>query len=161
MTDWLEVLADCRRRGRAAVLVTVAAVRGSAPRDAGARMVVDPGQSWGTIGGGQLEHRAIVRARALLGEGEAALLQRVPLGASLGQCCGGVVHLLFERVAPDVLTLLADGVPRNRVTIIAALVARHPRDDIKRTIARLAVLGQLEEQGGKYMLAPAPEPERD
>lgn len=101
MTDWIEALADCRRRGRAAVLVTVAAVRGSAPRDAGARMVVGPGQSWGTIGGGQLEHRASVRARRLLEEGGAALMQRVPLGASLGQCCGGVVHLLFERVAPD------------------------------------------------------------
>jgi xanthine dehydrogenase accessory factor len=101
MTDWLADLADCRRRGVAAVLVTVAAVRGSAPRDPGARMVVGARQSWGTIGGGQLEHLAGERARRLLEEGDTALLQRVSLGASLGQCCGGVVDLQFERVAPD------------------------------------------------------------
>ena len=54
----------------------------------------------GTIGGGQLEHQAIARARALLqgqGDGDGAL-HRYPLGPSLGQCCGGVVHLRFERL---------------------------------------------------------------
>lgn len=47
--------------------------------------------------------------------------------------------------------------PRARAAIITALADRHPRDDIKRTIARLTALGQLEEQGGKYVLAPVPE----
>jgi hypothetical protein len=56
-------------------------------------------------------------------------------------------------VAPDVLVPLADGVPRNRAVIVTALADRHPRDNIKRTLARLAVLGQLEEQAGKYGLA--------
>jgi hypothetical protein len=59
----------------------------------------------------------------------------------------------IERVAPDVLALLQDGVPRTRAAIITALADRHPREDIKRTIARLAVLGQIEERGGKYVLA--------
>jgi hypothetical protein len=54
--------------------------------------------------------------------------------------------------------LLADGVPRSRPTIITALADRHPRDEIKRAIARLAVLGQIDDRGGsKYTLA-APEP---
>jgi hypothetical protein len=64
---------------------------------------------------------------------------------------------MIERVTPDLLALLQDGVPRTRTAIIAALVARHSRDEIKRTLARLDVLGQLEEQGGKYRLGSAPE----
>jgi hypothetical protein len=66
---------------------------------------------------------------------------------------------MIERVAPDLLALLADGVPRTRTAIIAALVARHSRDEIKRTLARLAVLGQLDLQGSRYVLATS-EPEQ-
>jgi hypothetical protein len=67
------------------------------------------------------------------------------------------LNAAIVRVAPDVLALLQDSVPRTKSAIIAALIAQHPRDDIKRTIARLAVLGQLEGQGGKYVLASASE----
>ena len=83
-----------------AVLVTVARAAGSVPREVGAWMAVFGDAIVGTIGGGQLEHQAIARARALLqgqGDGDGAL-HRYPLGPSLGQCCGGVVHLRFERL---------------------------------------------------------------
>ena len=63
---------------------------------------------------------------------------------------------LLARVTPDVLALLGDGVPRNRATIVAALVGRHPKQDVKRAIARLAVTGRLDMQGSRYVL-PAPE----
>lgn len=61
----------------------------------------------GTIGGGQLEWAAEARARALLAQGSPVPpLQRVPLGPSLGQCCGGVVHLQWQAVrAGDVPAL--------------------------------------------------------
>lgn len=101
MEDWLVALADCRRRGSASVLVTVAAVRGSAPRDAGAHMVVYGASIGGTIGGGRLEQEAVAFARALLASGGQPRLLRHALGPSLGQCCGGVVWLRFERVAGD------------------------------------------------------------
>jgi xanthine dehydrogenase accessory factor len=52
----------------------------------------------GTIGGGHLEFKAIDIARDLLGAARLDL-RRFPLGASLGQCCGGAVTLLFEPVA--------------------------------------------------------------
>jgi hypothetical protein len=55
---------------------------------------------------------------------------------------------------PDVLALLADGVPRSRPAIITALLARHPREEIKRAVARLAVLGRIEDRSGKHVLAP-------
>ncbi len=45
-------------RAPAGVLVTVVAVRGHAPRDAGAKMVVSADAAWDTIGGGNLEATA-------------------------------------------------------------------------------------------------------
>jgi len=52
----------------------------------------------GTIGGGHVEFQAIAEARRqLAGVGGAPVL-RCALGPSLGQCCGGVMYLRFERV---------------------------------------------------------------
>lgn len=83
-----------------AVLVRVRSTQGSAPRDAGAWMAVWPDSLLGTIGGGHLEHQAIAQARALLADAaQAAEPLRLALGPSLGQCCGGVVHLDFERIS--------------------------------------------------------------
>ena len=82
-----------------AVLVTVARTEGSAPREAGAWMAVFGDAVMGTIGGGHLEFEAIAQARGCLARpSAAATLRRYPLGPGLGQCCGGVVHLRFERV---------------------------------------------------------------
>ena len=102
MSRWLDDLERLGREGRTALLVTVARTEGSTPREAGTRMVVTADALLGTIGGGELEFRATARARAMLDEGAGgSLLQRFSLGAHLGQCCGGVVWLLFEPVAPN------------------------------------------------------------
>ena len=65
------------------------------------------------------------------------------------------------RTAPAVLELLADGVPRSRAAIVAALAGRHAGGDIVHTLMRLAVTGRVDESGGKYTLAaePGSEPE--
>lgn len=89
--------------GRRAVVVEVVEARGSAPRDAGTRMLVGATRSLGTIGGGHLELQAIAVARALLAGDSAwqefpdglALTRHYPLGPALGQCCGGAVTLAF------------------------------------------------------------------
>lgn len=99
MTTWIDELARLSAAGTRAVLVTVAATRGSTPRAPGARMIVAADACHGTIGGGQLELRAIASARQLIAEGATApVLVRFPLGASVGQCCGGVVQLAFEPI---------------------------------------------------------------
>ncbi|MDR7272803.1 xanthine dehydrogenase accessory factor [Pelomonas saccharophila] len=85
----------------AVVLVTVSRTTGSVPREVGAWMAVGSDAIRGTVGGGHLEFDAIARARAALAGGELEEEVRYPLGASLGQCCGGVVWLRFERVAAD------------------------------------------------------------
>jgi len=97
MEDWLQAAASDAGPGAGPkVLVTVAAVEGSVPREPGARMLVDARRQWGTVGGGHLELRGAETARAMLASGEARRLERFPLGPSLGQCCGGVVQLAFE-----------------------------------------------------------------
>lgn len=93
-------------QGRRAVLISVVQVQGSAPRDEGAWMAyTDDSQLINTLGGGQLEFQAIQEAQSLLNpEGSMPLTQpftkRYPLGPSLGQCCGGVVHLNYRIVGP-------------------------------------------------------------
>lgn len=82
-----------------ALLVTVEATQGSVPREAGAWMAVFAQQVVGTIGGGHVEFTAIEEARRRL-RGEAGEpVRRYALGPSLGQCCGGVMHLRFEPVS--------------------------------------------------------------
>ncbi len=97
---WITALNDAAAGARQAVLVTVADVRGSAPREAGAKMVVTDHATHGTIGGGRLELECITEARLILQGGEVTCLKHFPLGPALGQCCGGAVAVLFERVAP-------------------------------------------------------------
>lgn len=84
-----------------AVLVSVRATQGSVPREAGTWMAVFADRVLGTIGGGHLEFDAIVLARVALAGGPLDGEKRFALGPSLGQCCGGVVHLGFERVLPE------------------------------------------------------------
>jgi xanthine dehydrogenase accessory factor len=105
MEDWLQAAAE--DAGRRAVLVTVAAVEGSVPREPGAKMLVDATRQWGTVGGGHLELRGIETARAMLASGETRRLERFPLGPSLGQCCGGVVQLAFELLDREHAAMLA------------------------------------------------------
>lgn len=83
-----------------AMLVRVAGTEGSVPREAGAWMLVFADHVAGTIGGGQLEFQAIAAARARLAGGAGPATERHALGPSLGQCCGGIVHLAYEPVTP-------------------------------------------------------------
>ena len=98
-----------------AVLVQVHATEGSTPRDAGTWMAVSADDAVGTIGGGQLEYQAVQHARGMLAaQASDRTLTRIALGPSLGQCCGGVVHLRFE-------LLTAEEAPALRTRLIATL----------------------------------------
>lgn len=100
--DWLDALGQLRREGRPGVLITVVQVRGHAPRNAGAKMVVGSLHSWGSVGGGNLEETAIRRARELIAAGAAepetqlARLNDHARNEHGRQCCGGEVTLVLE-----------------------------------------------------------------
>jgi len=100
--DWLEAVQLLRRDGRPGVLITVAEVRGHAPREAGAKMVVGADENWGSVGGGNLEASAVARAREMIASGVArpefseTRLSPHSRNEHGRQCCGGVVRLLLE-----------------------------------------------------------------
>jgi xanthine dehydrogenase accessory factor len=91
--------------GTPTMLVEVVATQGSAPREAGARMLVTAHTEAGTVGGGHLEFLALATSRQSLAltdsHREATPFERhVALGPSLGQCCGGAVTLRYARLSP-------------------------------------------------------------
>ena len=101
MSDWSRILDRLRRAQTPVMLVSVDSIVGSTPREAGAKMLVTAERQYGTIGGGNLEYQACRIARDQLELGAAGGLQRFPLGAGLGQCCGGLVNLMFEPLDAD------------------------------------------------------------
>ena len=111
--------------------VVIAAHDGSSPREVGASMLVwETGQS-GTIGGGALEFEAVTKARAWLaawplGQAVAPHVERVALGPSLGQCCGGAVTLwteVFEALPEAVAGVVARGPGTMPLAVKRVLVA--------------------------------------
>ncbi|MGC1329059.1 xanthine dehydrogenase accessory protein XdhC [Pseudomonas sp.] len=128
MNNWISALADLQQQGEPCVLVTIIEEKGSTPRNAGSKMVVSATQLYDTIGGGHLEYKAMHIARQMLASGsQATHLERFSLGASLGQCCGGVTVLLFEpmgRVQARIAVFGAGHVGRALVPLLAALPCR-------------------------------------
>lgn len=141
MTDGELFQEASRRSGRREpyVLCTVTRTARSAPRDAGAKMLVAPdGSIAGTIGGGPLEAAVVHECRALLagkggsGERRFALttagdaaeplpLDGPPLGEDLGMKCGGEVSVFLDVVRPAArLLVYGAGHVGERVANIAA-----------------------------------------
>jgi len=125
----MKAVTRLREQRRPGVLVTVLSVRGHAPREAGAKMVVAADQVWATVGGGNLESVAIDRSRELLATGgtkpevlEFALSDRAPYQHGV-QCCGGEVKLLLEPL-PVVPSVAIFGVGHVGLEL-ARILARH------------------------------------
>ena len=96
----LRELLAAREQRTPCALVTVAATRGSVPREAGAKMIVyADGKTSGTIGGGKFESLVLADALAVL-RGRQPVLKTYPLhegdAESFGAICGGEVTLFIE-----------------------------------------------------------------
>jgi xanthine dehydrogenase accessory factor len=109
MHTWQTVADLIRTHGRCA-MITVIEVRGSAPRDAGARLfAIEDGGYRGTIGGGALEWRAIAEAQGALSRRSSDMkVSSAVLGPDLGQCCGGLVKTLTEIFTSSDLDWIGD-----------------------------------------------------
>jgi xanthine dehydrogenase accessory factor len=141
---WPRVLEGLDRHGRVA-MVTIAAKRGSSPRDAGARMIVLPDATFtGTIGGGTLEWKAIAMAQAALANPNAAKAETrgFALGPELGQCCGGNVELVLEIIE------------RERRSEIAALAERETAGELTTRGRLISDQGVIREIVEKDSLSP-------
>ncbi|MFJ8016135.1 xanthine dehydrogenase accessory protein XdhC [Streptomyces sp. NPDC096339] len=129
---WVAAVARLRANREAGALVTVATVRGHAPRKAGAKLVVGRTETWGSIGGGNIEAVAIDRARELIGSPdpepelmEFALNDKVTSRHGV-QCCGGAVSVLVEPL-PVVEAVAIFGVGHVGLEL-ARILARHNLD---------------------------------
>ncbi len=114
--QWFENLARLTEQKVPLVLVTLLSVRGHAPREAGAKMLVTAEAAYGSIGGGNLEATAITLARKLLGSSGPTpqihtlrLTENAPAEHGV-QCCGGEVQVLLEVVTPARPTVAIFGV---------------------------------------------------
>jgi xanthine dehydrogenase accessory factor len=150
--SWVAAVARLRARREPGVLVTVATVRGHAPRKAGAKLVVGRTETWGSVGGGNIEAVATDRARELMAAPDPepelmdfALNDKVT-GRHGVQCCGGAVTVLLEPL-PVVQAVAIFGVGHVGLEL-ARILARHNLDlhlvDSRAeqlTDERLAVLG--------------------
>ncbi|MBU4434944.1 MAG: xanthine dehydrogenase accessory protein XdhC [Alphaproteobacteria bacterium] len=126
-----------------AALVTVLATEGSAPREAGTKMVVWQGGQSGTIGGGSLEHQAADQARKMLSGSQAAFaIQDYPLGPLLAQCCGGRVRLLIERIETASRDWLTDAARRMDAAQPFEVRTRFEPGLLTKTIAPIAALSE-------------------
>jgi len=171
---WIDAACAHLSRHPALVRVTVIALRGSAPREAGATMLVDTLGTVGSIGGGRLEWEATLAARELLRIRDAAPVRIADLilGPDLGQCCGGRVELWLERLTRDDLPWLTEAArsvlpPRGHradapkpayvvVTEFSGVVASHRLQRSTPGAASLTL--QRAASGGLSLLEPLPPP---
>lgn len=139
------------------VHLRLSAVEGSAPREVGAEMVVTTTKQAGTIGGGQVEYRAVARARDMLADGIAQDSLSMALGPEIGQCCGGRVTVDLTALDPDaragllarldaaqapcVMILGAGHVGRALAQVLSALPCRTVLVDSRAEELALAPLG--------------------
>lgn len=124
---------------RAAVLVRVERVRGSAPREVGAWMAVFAQDTVGTIGGGRVEWEAMAHARGLLQQGpQVPCMRSYPLGPSLGQCCGGEMTLEYRYVTAQDAAVLQQSL-QARTLPVALFGGGHVGQALVRVLAALPV----------------------
>jgi xanthine dehydrogenase accessory factor len=117
-------------RGQKFALATVINVRGSTPREVGAKMIVRDDGQFGTIGGGCGEAEVFRKARLLLDEGRGARLTEIDLTGDFDQqqigTCGGIMDVFVDIWMPasDLETVhqLADAAERNRPAALLTLV---------------------------------------
>jgi xanthine dehydrogenase accessory factor len=141
MNEWIDELSDVTAGGEPAVLVTVAGIRGSAPREVGARMIVTRDFTVGTVGGGQLEYQC-TRIACGMFDGKTPELRKFALGAAMGQCCGGVVDILFEPITDGLPAWLRDLRALYGQRAPAVIVTRLEAPPLKFVVTADGVFGQ-------------------
>lgn len=155
MNEWIDELADLSAAGERVVVVTVAGIRGSAPREVGAKMIVTGSETLGTIGGGQLEYQCTRIAFDMLGDDESPSLRKFPLGSSMGQCCGGVVDILFEPIS-SMLPMWLQDLRALHGQREAAVIATHVADEPRKFIITAdSTFGEAATEAGDEFLSQA------
>ena len=96
--SWLKAVKQNHDQHNDYVIITVVETKGSTPCNNGDKLIYSGDDKfYGSIGGGNFEFKALQYAQKLLTQEHNEIkVVRYPLGASLGQCCGGYVKVMFE-----------------------------------------------------------------
>src|SRR5438270_3735630 len=99
MVELFSDIAKLVEEGRPFVLATVVDSSGSTPQKPGSKMVVlERGETRGTVGGGAIEQQIIEAALLLLEDPSAtSKLVETHLTHELGMCCGGRMRVFLEK----------------------------------------------------------------
>lgn len=128
--NWQSAISQCHQRAEAFAVATVISTTGSAPRESNAKMVVTPGASYDTIGGGGLEHQVIGTARTMLETPvPSQRLEHYPLATRAGQCCGGSVTVLLEAFPVTAMRLAIFGAGHVATCVVKILAQCDTRID--------------------------------
>ena len=88
------------------IKVKIISAEGSVPRNKGTFMLISKKNIYGSIGGGQLEYKVIeISKKNLLKKEFDKGIVNIPLGPSIGQCCGGYVQVCIEKFNDGYLAL--------------------------------------------------------
>lgn len=97
---YFERATELKNRYSPFVTVTITGVRGSAPQDLGAKMIVtESGLDFGTVGGGKVEAHCLNYAQDFINGDKLVEAQTWNLQKDIGMTCGGEVTFLFELCA--------------------------------------------------------------
>jgi len=122
--------------GAASVIhARITRVQGSSPREEGAEMFITASAVAGTIGGGQAEWQALLRAREMLAAGSMRDTLDIALGPEIGQCCGGRVTVAFQRLGNGQRAAHLDRLDNTALPHLLILGAGH----VGRALARIAL----------------------
>ncbi len=151
MIKWLLTLDTLLSGGHDCVMVTVAHTTGSAPREAGTKMIVATDSVYGSIGGGNLEFESISTARDLLSDSSPgknnSFLDLYALGPMLEQCCGGVVFLHYELISKDNCNWVKVLTGLNSNSLKAIIVTRTGKENSKQAVGKKLLVTEFETTG--------------
>ena len=95
----LKKIIDAKKYKKEIIKAKLISTEGSVPRDSGTFMLITSKYLFGSIGGGQLEYSIIQKAKKFLNEKETKHNEiiNIPLGPSIGQCCGGYAQVKITK----------------------------------------------------------------
>lgn len=134
MRDVLAKLDEWWAKGETAALATVVGTYSSAPRQAGASMLIGPeGEAVGSVSGGCVEGAVYELGQEVLAEGR-PLFQRYGVSDedafTVGLTCGGIIDIFVEKVNSETyaeLGRIAEAI-RNEAPVAVATVIAGPAD---------------------------------
>ncbi len=134
MRDTIEDVARWQAAGKGVAQATVVSLVGSAPRGAGATLVVsDAGEIAGSVSNGCVEPDVVERAQRVIRSGKPCLMKYGVTEEQnyerIGLSCGGEIRVFIERLAHDapldaLVAATRDGLPAVRALVIAAPESR-------------------------------------